>query len=476
MTATTPVVVTGSDELIANWDRGELVHFGAPGAQVLRASNWRNDRLTRVQHLYAAELDVTDAVWRCGLILARSRLDTVSMRRCRSADVIVIEDCTIDVLDIRELRGGVALNRCQIGQLVVHGAAQIAASDVIATHVRVTDIGDAVDVSALTCETLRIAESSGADTTSVSLVDLKVRDELRLENLTAVNVATRRVTAGAILFRDVIAEEVVVADSHATRVSVTRLRAAAGKTCPVTIGGSVTSSVEIQAASTDRPAVDLTMRGLRVSGDLLVAGSMHVALETGRVDGTLRRDHVRNSGTTVVADSAFEIATVEVPETRIRNRRQALATATALLGHDGPTALATLRRSLDDRPREQDQVYFAERCANGRRGWGRVPELGQRWTFGYGVRLAEPLAFLVGGIILTAVVIGVAAPEVVGPNDDPSWGRTVALAAQLWFNVGVGLPEAARGPGWAITAVLLTTLGLVFVTTLIGIGIRRLVR
>lgn len=51
-----------------------------------------------------------------------------------------------------------------------------------------------------------------------------------------------------------------------------------------------------------------------------------------------------------------------------------------------------------------------------------------------------------------------------------------SAAAQLWFNVGVGLPEGLTGTGWAAFAVACTAAGLVLVTALIGIGIRRLVR
>jgi len=173
------------------------------------------------------------------------------------------------------------------------------------------------------------------------------------------------------------------------------------------------------------------------------------------------------------------IARIDLPGAALRTTRRMDELAVRTFGETTAAVYRVMRSSFGTRQRlfEEDLCYFLQRTAESKEL--RPPA---RWValyiygavFGWGVRILPPVRALASGIGLTAVALGLMAPPSVVPDGDP--GSALTLAGALWLNVGTGLPSRLSSASWSAVAVALTSLGLLLLTVIVGITIRRLVR
>src|SRR5262249_41001608 len=126
---------------------------------------------------------------------------------------------------------------------------------------------------------------------------------------------------------------------------------------------------------------------------------------------------------------------------------------------------------------EEDLCYYLQRDAEAR-NLARPGRWLHRWLFGgvlgWGVLILPPARALAVGIILTGLVLtGTGASPAVEAGD---LGGAMTLAAALWFNVGPGLPQPLTPTPWSALAVACTAAGLILITVIVGVTIRKLVR
>lgn len=456
---------------------------GVQPHSTVRCHEWRVlDRKVKMEDLRGSVWSITKSTFERGLVVAGARWESLMVREC-AAESVILEDCVIDELDVRELMGRLVLTRCRVLRLRVHDTRRVAATDFDFGTAQISGIERSLRLTHVAGKRMRLEECRGSDELELRIRDAQLREDLLVEDCESISIflktsVIRRLSVNRCLLSQFDAAEVEVRG----RTSLSDLKGDGEASPAVSLGGHFRGSVEL---SVSKGPITLActnsgpkrVEGTSIEGDLTVSGDIRVELLQGRISGTLRAI----SGEVqprVTLRPQFALERVAVQEdTTIRGVRDARAAGLAILGAADVNALATLRRSLEARPRLQDQVYFAERCLIGS-GW---LDWVKRWVFGYGVRFLEPLGALVLGILVTALVIwalGLRTARYASRGEMPFDGLLSSFveAAQLWFNVGVGLPAYLSGPGWAAAAVVCTIIGLVLVTTLIGIGIRRLVR
>lgn len=495
----------------ASGERTEVC--GLTGAETVTTQGWRYTAgKLRVKTLRGGTWTTRECTFDAGLVVANAKWEELSFYDCAvgQGQSLTIEDCQVERLDIRGFRGTLALLRCDVGQFIVHGAESVSIRSSNSSSLKFSEIGKLVSLSDVSADTLQMVDCDGPDEFVVQVWRSRIRGHAVLARCTHAKVNWSNSSAGSLNLdkcsMDASFKEIEVLGQVSWRaVDSPALR-------PTRVEGLVTGDILIDSSGRQNP-LSVEFINFTARRDLHLRGNVIATFTSGSLDGQLQvpchslgdsrvQDLARRTSAAdreasrrgpvgdpppypvprVALGPEFRIDQVLVPEIRIGGRGTARRVATELLGAADVNCLSTLRRGLADRPHDQDQVYFAERCemmANQPRwllrGWAK------RWVFGFGVRFLEPASALCCGILLTwlAIVIAGALGAVSfqgsqsGIGDWPQYG---VLAAQMWFNVGAALPEGVTGTLWAAASVCCAAAGLILTTTLIGIGIRRLVR
>lgn len=465
-----PLEVSGLDELRSLMGTKASQMVESEG-RVLRCVGWRVRSQVRASHIFAAELQLSESSLPFGMLLGQSKVDRLTVRDCsvREGSGFFLEDCIVDCLDIREFSGTVALLRCQVASVLVHDVDFVVLQDLSSSDVRISQVKHKLDIELLRTDSLRISDVDSDSLTTLKMSDISVRDSALIVEVSDARITIEKSRFADLTLRSVRGEEIRIKECSATGpVSILDFQSSCD-TSIVSIDGRLRHDVVVICAHAQSHRPQVLLGDLSVKGDMEFDGCQDVWLVKGHCGGTVRTSRTRQAAALFLG-TEFALTSVEVPPEPIRTQRKAVEVTRSLLGGEPSQGYRAVMTGLQGRGRDQDQIYFALRCSEARSRSFSPIEFAKRRLLGYGVRLFEPLLALIVGILATAAVLYEIVPEAQAPHG------SLALAAQLWFNVGAGLPEVVSGPGWGIVAVLLAASGLCLVTTIIGIGIRRLVR
>lgn len=419
-----------------------------------------------VSGLRADRLEISELLARGHIHLERSSIRWLTVTSAKLAEGLLIDGCHIGTLELRSLqaKASVTLLQTRADSILLHDVTHLSLNEVtVLDDVVISSPGMGLSIVNTRAGRLRIYDDLLRPIEYVELRDLLVPGEVSVRGTRPARTQIVRMTAGDVAvqacgdltFESCRVETLVLhALESARRVEIDARCAEL----------DITADSHLDLRSTATVATDMHLRGASI-----------LVMDGGSVGGVTRVDDAGFAR--VRLSDAATITDIEPPALPVRSEQAAHEAAARIFDRVGPRELSLVRRSLEERPEEQDVVYFAQRQMEARsRSWVSRVMMGD--VLGWGVRLGPPARALAVGLVITALVVH--ATGVIRDDDSifslVAAGRAGILALQLWTNVGVGLPAAVAGTGWAAASVMLTALGLVFTTLLLGIALRRLVR
>lgn len=396
---------------------------------------------------------------------------------------LTIEDCEFGTVDLRSIksRASIALTRVRLRELNCHAITRMTLNDLSSeTTVRLDSIEERLDVHRLRCIALAVENDSLVpDVEYIRLSRISTANEIELTDINAHSLTAQRLDCHDLIVRRPCIIALSLEDLRVRRLA--SIVDPSGREGAKTVISGQCANLNI-TGPISRADNEIRVRlSMLVEHDLKLAGRTNVELTDCHIGGVLERVHQGDADhSRFTLDQNTHVARVAVSARRLRTVRGARSFCRTLLGRDGVRELRLLHRSLTERPVEQDIVYFALRQAEAGE-FGRILRLIYRTRgllFGWGVLLWPPIRSLLLGILISG--IGIYAQRQLVQHEgwldlaDLAW--SMALSATFWFNVGVGTPNQLTGTGWATVAVSMAACGIVLVTVIIGVAIRRLVR
>jgi hypothetical protein len=336
------------------------------------------------------------------------------------------------------------------------------------------------DVNRLMCRTLLIENDVPTEAAGeLRLTTVDVVDEIRVAAIQVAALTAVRLDCRDLDLRQPTAEAITLGDLRVRGSLNLQDPRPAHSALAVAVSGRC-EDVQFTAAPHGGD-ITVTTDGLVVDGNLDVSGPAAVVLRNTSVRGELTRRPTAAGyqGALSIAEGTV-VNAATVPDPPIRSVAAVQRLCRDLLGSDGVRELSILRQSLAGRPDEQDVAYYALRQAEALQAPPllRAGLLLRGLLLGWGVRLRQPVLTLAGAVLFTAAVIHVDGFVRHGERilSGGAYGRALGLAAALWFNVGVGLPNELSGGGWTAASVVMSTAGLILITIIVGVALRRLVR
>ena len=446
------------------------------------------------------DVDVDDGP----VLIEGLQADRLEIRRLDVQGTLVFRDCFVADLQVTGCGAdGILLIGCRVERLVVRNLARgtamkisggnfvrIAVHDVVDVSVDATECDSSliitgvrrqVSLDHVTAGSVTIAEQLAVDPgAEIVVTDIRVVDDFEVHDLhlAGIRMSDSRLDRQLWLRRLHLDRELVLENVRCESRLMLDAITCAG---PVTFS-RCTLLDGVEGTRLRRPAGGspvLTFDRSRVGRSMSVTLATQpgeVVLRDTDVDGQVVLPEpaplYRMTGTTT-------IARIDLPGAALRTTRRMDELAVRTFGETTAAVYRVMRSSFGTRQRlfEEDLCYFLQRTAESKEL--RPPA---RWValyiygavFGWGVRILPPVRALASGIGLTAVALGLMAPPSVVPDGDP--GSALTLAGALWLNVGTGLPSRLSSASWSAVAVALTSLGLLLLTVIVGITIRRLVR
>lgn len=454
------------------------------------------DDSAQIHGLHAQDVELVNLLAGDQLVLRACQVGRLLLDHCAAGSLLLIE-CRIDRLEIRNASSvrTIALADCELRSAVLHGVGPTRLTRIsVASRAVVSGLRAGLDLRMVTAGELLVAGQLAAspDQLTVTVADSTVLSDLTVRDLEVANLRLRdcRVSGVLTLHRATVTDELMLEKVRcAGRLVLDGVRSGT----PILVRGCALAdgvdAVRLAQTGNRPPAARADLVAARFESTT-VAGPLSVAVRTGPdrivladtgVTGQLRFPPgsacFRLVGSTTVAD-------VELTARPIRGTRAAEALVAERFGTAGVVELGTVRSALSLRRRstEEDLFYYLQRRAEaqatpGPRGWWARAVLGG--VLGWGVRLRAPLRALLLGIAGTAAavhLVGVLRPPGESLWSAPAVGRSVEVAAALWLNVGTGLPNDLDGGGWTAVSDVSAAGGLLLLTVLVGVAIRKLVR
>jgi len=452
-----------------------------------------NERSATVLDVYSPEpltlegltgdrLELDDIDVRGTLVFKNCFFSDLRVSNC-ATDCVVIIGCHIRRITVRKFSPQCVLNisdtRCEM--VSAHDLPEISADAVVADSAfTVTAVRRRVSISHLDAGSLTIGEQLVADAIEVTVTGARIAENLHIHDFHAgsLTVSDTAVGRSLRLRRLAFDRELKLADLECH-----------GRTIIENVSGRNPIQLvrcnlrdDLEGTGLRQLADDMAMLQLvrsRIGGAVsvtMVSDAGKVELWETAVNGriafpVLSPRYQMGSGTVVSA--------IELDAERARSARHIRMLALRCFGETTATAYRVLRVSFAARHRisEEDLCYYLQRDAEAR-NLARPGRWLHRWLFGgvlgWGVLILPPTRALAVGIILTGLVLtGTGASPAVEAGD---LGGAMTLAAALWFNVGTGLPQHLTTTPWSALAVACTAAGLILITVIVGVTIRKLVR
>lgn len=436
-----------------------------------------------VEGVQADRLEFDDLEVQGAFVFRNCFVADLQVNRC-GADGVLLIGCRVERLVVRNLARGTHLKISggNFVRVAVHDAVDVSLDATECdSSLTVTGVRRSVSLDRVTAGSVTIAEQLDVDRGAEILVaGTRVVDNLEVHDLHLARLSlTDSVVDHHLRLRRLILDEACMLDSVRceSRVLLDSV------TCdgPVTLARCTLrdglEGTRLRRRSRASPVLTLDRSRVGVSMSVSLATEPgDVLLKDTEVDGRIAfpepSPRYRMTGTTVVAE-------IDVPGASLRTTGRIDGLAVRTFGETSAAVYGVMRSSFCSRQRqyEEDLCYFLQR--NAESDDLRSPA---RWVarylygsvFGWGVRILPPVRAMGLGIVLTAVILDLTAPTSVVPDGDV--GSAVTLAGALWFNVGTGLPSQLSSAAWSAVAVTLTALGLLLITVIVGVTIRRLVR
>jgi hypothetical protein len=445
-----------------------------------------------VQGANAEHLELVRLLGAEQVVFRECQFERLVLDHCAAGGLLLV-DCRIGRVEIRNAVAirGLTVADCDLRSISVHGAGQTRLHRLsVSTRTAVSGIraeldcrrvntGELVVTGQLAARPDRIAVRATETTVTgdltvrdlelgtVELRDCRVGGQLTLHRLTAVHqllldrlrCESRLVLDGVSCGTPLVLRDSTLRDGlDALRLAqLPELRRAATAACIE--GSTIDGSLSVVTAP---PSDEIALTNTTVSGQLRFPESSAC---------------YRIAGSTNVAD-------VELSGRPMRTVRAAVAFLAGRFAEPGANEYGVVRAALArrHRPSEEDLLYFLQRQAEARatpgvRGWWDRWVLGE--VLGWGVRLRAPLRSFAVGVLLTS--LAVFASGMLRAEGERFWslaaaGRCLVVAAALWLNVGTGLPNELSGGTWTAVSVVTAGMGLLLLTVLVGVAIRKLVR
>jgi hypothetical protein len=400
-----------------------------------------------------------------------------------SAESLLIADCRIQRVVIRSfpIRADLVIAGGIYTSIELHACGQTTLERLRIIHLlNVYGIRRSVIISRVAAAAVHIDEqiSVGRDAKpTITVTTLRVEEDLDVGNLWLARLKLEDVAAQNIRLRRLRLDLELSAENCKTRADFEIVDLCVRPGYTKIIRGVLLGDLNINGLESTQFTIEKT----RLT-DLAVTGGSSVDLVNTVVTGTLR--FPEGSPSIHAEGDATQIATVDLGTSTFNRPKEISQFLEQHFTSVNVVALDALRQTLNtqQRHREEDQLYYLRRQLAALR-----EPLPRRllqivvfgYIFGWGVRLIPPLRTLAIGIIITALVIVLTG--VFRAPHESAWsllalGRSTALAAALWLNVGTGIPQTLPSATWTYIADIFTALGLVLITLSIGIAIRKLVR
>ncbi len=459
---------------------------------VLRIDGQRLTEPVVIQDVAAHRIEIMDSTFRADVTLIGCTVDVLAIEQVRMArrSALSVQNCKVDRLSIRSVSGTtpVSVQHVRAGSLTVHDVPAVAISTTSVDHLlRLSRLGGF----------LRISDSSAAQVLVQNLDDpamevgfsrFTCNRDIRIESGEMQSIVLMNTTAGDVsiqavhsaeseqpaislhdctVARDILVERVSSLKSYSLHLSDTRL------------GGSLMlrrlESVGAQHATLERCVVGEDLRLFDLTGDahlaMLIESDVRHSIVIGEVAELLR---VRT--TPLLLLSRSRAGDVTIPTERYRGKREIAGVVEQLFGAIEVDSVDLIRNVFRKQHRalSEDAAYALLQELMLSTGSGsRFKRLVYGGILGWGVQVWPPARTLLVSILLTAVALWTAAPS------GPLWYRgvtSVINALGLWTNIPTLEVVSTRGALYAAAAGVCGALGIVLVTVIVGVIIRRLVR
>jgi hypothetical protein len=439
-----------------------------------------------IEGVHADRLELRTVIVDRQVVFRDCAIETLIIERCLSSSIL-LANCRITHLAVRKLpaRQNVTITRGHYAGVEIHDVGEISVTDVECTGpITITAPRRDIHLERVGAGHLTIAEhiSARSTATRMTLKEVEIVGNLQIRDLHVTGLVFAECSVG----RHLLLQRLTVEDT--VRMRRLRCMAYARMDC-------LTSSATVEIIdSRFNDGLDARQMAHRAGNgdqylvklvDSTVSRSLQFFVETTPVRILLQdtviagRLNFPDEVTQYVLVGATSISDLDVPSGPMRTTRAIRSFVRQRFGSDDPLGFSTLRAALTARHRiaEGDICYFMQRNAEATDNFW-INRLAIRGIlggiFGWGVRWLQPLRTLIIGIVLTGLLLFArdsrSTPAVVRLIED------LVLSAALWFNVGTGSPQLLTTTTWAAVATALTAAGLVLITVLVGITIRRLVR
>lgn len=467
---------------------------GSADADSVVVDGGRLDGPATVSGARLARLEIRDVVCRGDLTITGCRIDVLEISQLQLArgSAFALHDSVVDTIELRSFsgRGPASLDRVRAAAMTLHDIDRVSLLACAAdAAIALSRIRGSLGLNDIACGELVIRDMDD-DELSIRLRDVSCRRELEVHSGSLRDIRLSEVRAEAVRVHRIVtrteqaglALEGCATEGDLTLDTFTNTRGPSLGVRQSRLGGS------LLLGALDVPA---EIEAVAELDDCFIAGDLRIAkqpptappcrVRETSVAGTLRLASLESlppaGSRGVVTLEGSSVGDMTLPVDRLRTRTAVERLAEQLFGSSTVDGLAALRTALagQHRPLDEDAVYavlqdqLSERSGT-RRAWRAL--LGD--VFGWGVRLGPPArALLVLIIATTAVVFAVAS----GNGGVAHRAMTASLRAiGLWTNVDVNLAGEPTSDAYAVLRVVSGAGGIVLITVLVGIVIRKLVR
>lgn len=427
-------------------------------------------------------LDLSDVTAEGGLTIEGSsievlRLDSVSLG---TGTKLVVHDCVVGTLQISGVSGECELGRIRAGDVRVERVSALHAEGCAVETTFSLDGGDGpVAIDRLQCDRLEL--SGAGPQAEITLEKSTVRGVTIVRESRPRSLVVETLASTDLLVADVAVVEGPLRLSHVHTTRDCRFSEVRSERGPALELSELLAGFDVQIdarTAGDGPAS--VLRDCKIDGDLALReadGPVAHELSGVEVDGRLDfdADAVDPEAPRLIRMHDCEVSDVALPTAPLRTPRQVTQFARAAFGDDNPSSLAAIRSGLQEQNRlqEEDQAYAALQSKTSRGPFGPLRRALFGGVLGWGTRVWPPLRVLIVMVAATALILGLAWPDALV---HPVALGSVLGAFGIWADIDTGFLSEPESGGFATLKAVCGAAGLTFVTLIVGIVIRKLVR
>ena len=390
----------------------------------------------------------------------------------RFSDGIIFDSCQIDVLDIRFPRQihppSVTLINCRLGDGLFRRISDLVLSHCQAKRdLRCEDV-HCIDVSSLRSFNFELSMTEKVQDAQIVVDNVRLEDRFSIsgyqlercciKNAKVSEVRIERTGCQELVISELVCSEKLVASMGESLIS--KLKAENLRSPEVVLNAPVQSFKLLPVCVSGFSSIKTLRSGLRLKVELV--GATWISVLQLYNDG---------HGSFVSICEEVNVERLSLAREQFTSIGQLSRFVREVFGDESARSYALMARSIVDDGKGSDLAYYMTmKRATRASAWSRAYGIFATFCLGWGVRLLPPIVSLFVMYVSSVCLLWWMAPATA------SIFELFVAAAGSWFALGTWVAPWASTPELSLFSVVVGLLGLMYVTLIIGIGIRRLVR